>query len=126
MGLLVVAKGVLAACGACGARNRLAYSGLDKRARCGGCKSELPLVQAPVEIGNAEQFRALTSQSALPVLVDFWAEWCGPCKMVAPELEKVAATAAGKAIVAKLNTEEVPEVAAAFQIASIPNLVLFK
>jgi thioredoxin len=64
--------------------------------------------------------------SSQPVLVDFWAPWCGPCKMVAPELMKVAAEGAGQWLVAKVNTEEVPQLAQRFGISAIPTLVLFK
>jgi len=63
---------------------------------------------------------------AVPVLVDFWAAWCGPCRTVAPEIEKVAGQRAGKVVVAKVDTEALPEVAARFNIRSIPTMILFR
>jgi thioredoxin len=71
-------------------------------------------------------FDALISRSELPVLVDFWAPWCGPCKMVAPEIRKVAAEGADKWLVVKVNTEESPTLARKFRITAIPTMVLFK
>ena len=70
-------------------------------------------------------FDALTSGSTLPVLVDFWAPWCGPCKMVAPEIRKVAAELAGKFLIAKVNTEEVPSLGRRYRVTAIPTMVLF-
>jgi thioredoxin len=80
----------------------------------------------PIDIADESAFNALTSQSALPVMIDFWAPWCGPCKMVAPEVAKVAAEGSGKFIVAKVNTEELPSVAARFRITAIPTMAIFK
>jgi len=71
-------------------------------------------------------FDALTARSVLAVLVDFWAPWCGPCQVVAPELAKVAAQGATRWLVAKVNTQELPELAQRFQISGIPTLALFK
>jgi thioredoxin 2 len=83
-------------------------------------------VDQPVDVPGAVEFDELIAQSALPVLVDFWAPWCGPCKMVAPEFVKIAATGAGRWIVAKVNTEELPDLSARFNIRAIPTMTVFK
>lgn len=112
-------------CPSCGAENRVPPDKLDKVAKCGRCKQALGPLAEPVVIGDAAQFRDLVSRSALPVLVDFWAPWCGPCRVVAPEIEKLAQQQAGHALIAKLDTESVPEVAAQLGIRSIPTLIRF-
>lgn len=116
--------GLICECPGCGRRNRLAYERLDHRQRCGGCRRELPPPGEPVEIADGGQFVMLTGRSALPVVVDFWAGWCGPCLMMAPELTKVAAAAAGRFIVAKVNTENLPRLAQLHRITSLPTLSL--
>jgi thioredoxin 2 len=80
----------------------------------------------PVDVPRGIEFDELIAQSPLPVLVDFWAPWCGPCKMVAPEFVKVAAAGAGRWIVAKVNTQELPDLSAHFNIHSIPTMAIFK
>jgi len=113
-------RGLRLNCPACGRANRLLYERLGHEFRCGHCKNLLPAPEAPVEIPDTSVFASLISRSAIPVLVDFWAAWCGPCKMVAPELVKVAGAGAGRWLVTKVNTEEVPELAAQFRFKAFP------
>ncbi len=120
------AHGLLLTCRQCGQRNRAAYGRLGHTFQCGQCHQPLPPVSEPVEIEDENVFDALMGKSALPVLVDFWAPWCGPCKMVAPEMIKVAKELAGRALVAKANTEALPRIAQRFGINAIPTLALFK
>ena len=119
------ARGVIVACRQCGRRNRIGYDRLASTTRCGQCKSNLPPIHSPIDVTSEEEFDALIAASAVPVLVDFWASWCGPCKMIAPELAKVASANAGRMIVAKVSTEELPAVAQRFQVSSIPALSVF-
>jgi thioredoxin 2 len=119
-------RGILVTCPKCGRRNRMKYEGLGKVFRCGQCKSELRPLGEPVDVHSDLVFDALISRSALPVLVDFWAPWCGPCKMVAPEIRKVAIESAGQVLVAKVNTEELPSLARRFRVTAIPTMSIFR
>ena len=119
-------SGILLSCQKCGRRNRLKYEGLGQTFRCGQCQTELQPLGEPVDVRRDLVFDTLISRSALPVLVDFWAPWCGPCKMVAPEVRKVATESAGHLLVAKVNTEEVPSLAHRFRITAIPTMALFR
>ena len=119
-------RGLLLHCPQCGQRNRMTYERLGQTFRCGKCRAELHAPDEPVEVKSESAFDALTRSSALPVLVDFWAPWCGPCKMVAPELAKVAADGAGRWLIVKVNTEELPALAQRFRIGGIPTLALFR
>jgi len=119
------ATGVVAACSQCGQQNRVAYEKLAEAVRCGKCKATLRPPAAPVDVPSLEAFDAMTARSALPVVVDYWAAWCGPCRMVAPEVEKIAAQHAGEFLVVKVDTERLPELSVRYQIQSIPMLAVF-
>ena len=118
-------RGVIVECPSCHQKNRLVYSRLPEKTQCGKCKTELPGVTKPVEVSSAEGFDSLIASSSLPVMVDFWAPWCGPCRMVAPEVEKVASRKAGEWLVVKVNTDDVEGVGARLGIRSIPTMAVF-
>src|SRR5438132_11687247 len=118
--------GALLTCLKCGQRNRLQYDKLGGTGRCGKCGTELSAPGEPIDVARDLTFHDLTARSALPVLVDFWAPWCGPCTMVATELNKVAREGAGKWLVAKVNTEDAQNLARRFRINAIPTMALFK
>jgi thioredoxin 2 len=117
-------RGIVVNCPSCGRSNRLLYDALDKQSRCGGCKATLALPSVPINVGSTAAFDAAATSSALPLVVDFWAPWCGPCRMVAPELEKVARANAGRWLVLKVNTDEQEELGARYRIRSIPTLAV--
>jgi thioredoxin 2 len=118
-------RGIVVACGSCNQKNRLMFDRLGDEVRCGQCKAALALPRAPIEIHSTSDFDRLVAGSAIPVVVDYWAPWCGPCRMVAPELEKVAARQAGKVLVVKVNTDELGDLGERFNIRSIPTLAVF-
>ncbi len=95
-----------------------------KKANCGRCKNSL-LDTTPLEL-NDSNFDEVIANSELPVIVDFWAPWCGPCQMMAPNFKKSATNFPLKALFVKVNTEEAPGISARFGIRSIPTLIFFK
>jgi thioredoxin 2 len=118
-------RGIVVRCKACGQKNRLVFERLGDVVRCGHCKQTLGAPSEPIEIPSSADFDRLVSQAALPIVVDYWAPWCGPCRMVAPELQKVAGRQAGRVIVIKVNTDALPDLGERFGIRSIPTLAVF-
>ncbi|MFN7139238.1 MAG: thioredoxin [Limisphaerales bacterium] len=118
-------NGIVIACERCGQRNRLKFEKLRETFRCGKCQANLSAPASPLDVADDRSFFAALAGSTMPLLVDFWAPWCGPCKMVAPEVEKFAAEVAGRVLVLKINTEESPMLAQRYGINSIPTFVLF-
>jgi thioredoxin 2 len=116
--------GVIVSCASCGRANRLAFDTLGRTTRCGQCKTALSSPNAPVEIPDSATFDAAATRSPLPLVVDFWAPWCGPCRMVAPELERLARSTAGRYLIVKVNTDVVTDLAARFKIRSIPTMAV--
>jgi thioredoxin 2 len=119
------AKGIVVACPSCGQRNRVAYGRVTAETRCGKCHGVLSAPSAPIETPDSASFDAAIAQSEVPVVVDFWAPWCAPCRMVAPELERVASRNAGRYLVLKVNTDALPDLGERFAIRSIPTMAVF-
>ena len=112
-------------CTQCRAENRIPVRHLADTGKCGKCKAPLPPHSVPIEVSSPAQFDEIVATSRVPVLVDFWATWCGPCRQVAPEVKKAASNLAGKALVLKVDTDLLGELAQRYQVQSIPNFAVF-
>jgi|SRR5579884_2927545 len=114
-------------CPACSATNRVPRDKIAQGFKpvCGSCKAPLPAATQPFTVTDAT-FEAQVERSPLPVLVDLWAPWCGPCRMIAPVLDDLASEMAGRINVAKLNIDDNPVTTARFNVQSIPALLIFK
>lgn len=113
-------------CSQCGATNRVqAEKAQQGEAVCGRCKKPLTVAAAPVTVTDAN-FAAAVERSPLPVLLDLWAAWCGPCRMIAPVIEQLAGELAGRVRVAKLNIDDNAMTAARYNVQSIPTLLVLR
>jgi len=112
-------------CQNCGAKNRIPARYLASAGKCGSCKGPLPPGSEPIE-ADSQLFDDVLREAKVPVLVDFWAEWCGPCRMAAPDLHAIAQEMAGRALVLKVNIDEHPDLASRYRVQSIPNFLVLK
>jgi thioredoxin 2 len=112
-------------CAHCGQKNRVPVARLGDSARCGSCKQQLGPIDEPVAVSD-EDFDAAIANAQVPVLVDFWAEWCGPCRMIEPEVKKVAKEQAGQALVLKVDTDRNPKLSRRFQVHAVPTLMILR
>ena len=119
----IKASGVTLRCGFCTTLNAVDLTRAADRPTCGDCGKPM-LLDRPVKVAQ-EDFQRTVLEAATPVLVDFYADWCAPCKMVAPLIDEIAHQQLGKMLVVKVDTDKAPEVAMKYEIRSIPTLIVF-
>jgi thioredoxin 2 len=118
-------EGIVRTCAACGAKNRTPLRHLADTGKCGNCKAPIPPLSEPLD-ANTALFDQIVNSVDVPVLVDFWADWCAPCRMAAPHVKKLAAEMAGKALVLKVDSDQNRELASRYEVRGIPNFVVLK
>ncbi len=115
------------ACPSCGTKNRVSLdASSDRRPVCGKCKQPLPAAAAELVTVTDANFATVVEKSPLPVLLDMWAAWCGPCTMIAPTIEALARELSGKVLIGKLDVDANPQTSARFRVQSIPTLLILK
>ena len=121
------AKSLIVSCPNCGAKNRVNFdAALKQQPVCGKCKQPLPAPSSEPVIVTDTTFGSIVEKSQLPVLLDMWAAWCGPCRIIAPTIKILASELAGKILVGKLDVDANPRTAARFGVQSIPTLLILR